>query len=187
MFAYEPTAPFGSSGHENYIHRPAQGSLRLDNPREYVTWYYGTTPEAAIGESFADHVQWSDDMFETPWLPSGRRVLGIFEIADTTALLELDDAKTLFDRSLRPTQVVGRVRAVTQAWALNIFREKDHSGDRIWRGVRWWSFHRPHWGIFGIWTVDPELPVHKLVEVQALSRTHPAVVSATTTLNKMWR
>lgn len=95
VFAYDVASPVGTSGHADYVHRPAQGLLRLDNPNRYVTWYYGVTPEVAIGESFGDHAEWSDAMFETPWLPKGKRVLGTFEIPDDTPLLDLDDPRWL--------------------------------------------------------------------------------------------
>lgn len=186
VFAQDPKAPPGESGHPDYVHRPAQGSLRLDNPVHYVTWYYGATPEGAIGESFADQQKWSDAMFETPWLPGGRRVLGVFEIPDAIPLLDLDGPNTLCDLSLRPTQVVTHTRAVTQIWALKIFQQTNHSGNRRWKGVRWWSYHRPHWTVIGMWTVEPQKPAHRLVEVQRLERGHPAVESARSTLDKDW-
>ncbi|QHC65415.1 RES domain-containing protein [Rathayibacter sp. VKM Ac-2759] len=185
VFGHDPHAPAGEPGHEDFVYRPAQGASRLDNASSYVTWYYGFTPEVAVGEAFGDLAQWSDDMFETPWLPTGRRVLGTFEIPDATPLLDLDDAANLVERSLRPTQVVTRVRSTSQSWALNIFREQ-RNGGRRWDGVRWWSYHRPQWTVFGIWTVDPDPPLHRLVKVERLARTHPAVASAQGTLAKLW-
>lgn len=186
VFAHDPSVKSGRPGHWGYLHAPAQGSFRLDNPDLYTTSYFSATPEGAIGESFGDLVTWSDAMFETPYLPAGRRVLGIFEIPDDTALLDLDNANNLAARALRPTDVVSRVRPATQAWARNIFFEKDTGGNRLWRGVRWWSFHRPHWTVFGIWVEPGEPLLHNLVDIESLSATHPAVVSAQATLSRRW-
>lgn len=185
VLPYDPAARLGESGHPDFVYQPAQGVSRLDNPASYTTWYFGHTPEVAVGESFGDLASWSDDMFETPWLPSGRRVLGVFDISDETPLLDLDDAANLVERALRPTQVVTRVRAVSQAWALSIFREERH-GARRWAGVRWWSYRRPHWTVFGLWNIEDGAVQHRLVEAQTLSRTHPAVVSAQASLGKTW-
>lgn len=186
VFAHDPAATSGEPGHWDYLHVPAQGSFRLDNPDLYQTWYFSATPEGAIGETFGDLGTWSDAMFETPYLPAGRRVLGVFDIPDDTALLDLDNANHLASRALRPTEVVSRVRAATQAWARNIFNERDVHGKRLWPGVRWWSFHRPHWTIYGIWVEPGEPLIHNLVSIEPLSKAHPAVVSAQKTLARRW-
>ena len=186
VFAYDPRAASAEPGHWGYLHLPAQGSLRLDNPDLYQTCYFSATPEGAIGESFGDLATWSDAMFDTPYLPGGRRVLGVFEISDDTALLDLDNANNLAARALRPTDVISRVRPATQAWARNIFNERDTHGNRLWRGVRWWSFHRPHWTIYGIWIAPGELLIHNLVHIEPLSEAHPAVISAQETLARRW-
>ncbi|AZZ47834.1 hypothetical protein C5C31_03320 [Rathayibacter rathayi] len=185
VFAHDPEAEPGASGHPDHVYSPAQGFSRLDNPASYTTWYFGQTPEVAVGESFGDLAVWSEDMFETPWLRTGRRVLGVFDIPDDTPLLDLDDARSLLDRSLRPTQVVTRVRAVSQAWALSVFQEQRH-GRRCWDGVRWWSYQRPHWAVLGLWHEPTSPPRSRFVEAQRLSREHPAVVSARASLQKAW-
>lgn len=186
VFAHDPSAKKGEPGHWGYVHLPAQGSLRLDNPDLFQTCYFSATPEGAIGESFGDLSSFSDEMFETPYLPAGRRVLGAFDVPDNTALLDLDNATNLAARALRPTDVISRVRPKTQAWARSIFNERDAHGKRVWQGVRWWSFHQPHWTIFGIWVEPGEPLIHRLVETEPLSRFHSAVVSAQTTLARRW-
>jgi hypothetical protein len=42
---------------------------------------------------------------------------------------------------------VTRDRRVTQSWALRVYDE-----DR-WAGIRWWSYYRPEWGSYGIWSI----------------------------------
>lgn len=188
VFAYDPAAGPGESGHPDYLHKPAQGKNRLDNPHYFWTRYYGATPEVAIGESFSHLAQWSESMFETTHLPAGRKVLGVFEIDDDISLLDLDDANNLAARALRPTQVVIRNRAATQAWALRIFQERrQHDGARLWNGVKWWSFHRPHWTVYGLWAGHTEAPAHQLKDTEPLHRGHPAVQAAMKTLGKNWR
>ncbi len=183
VFAFDPKAPAGSSGHPDYLYHP-QGSGRCDNPGLYDAWYYATTPEAALAEVFGDLATWSAGMFDTPYLPTGRRALGVYELPDDVALLDLDDAKSLNDRGLRPTQVVFRIRSATQAWSKLIFEEKAASGKRAWQGVRWWSYWKPHWTVFVVW-IEPAQPVlHSFVRAEALDLTHAAVESARKSLNR---
>lgn len=185
VFAYDSGAAPGESGHPDYLHLPAQGSLRLDNPGHYCTWYYGATPEVAIGEVFAGHSVWLEEMFQTPFLPTGRRVLGYYEIDDNIPLLDLDDANSLADRALRPTQVVSRVRPMTQKWALNVFQEANHDGSRKWAGVRWWSYHRPHWTVYGLWANSAAVPPAQFIDYEDLSLSHRVIKSVGATLSKL--
>lgn len=183
VFPYLPTAKPGESGGPMYLHRP-QGRGRLDNPADYDTWYFGITPETAIGEAFGDLAVWREEMFEFPSLPGARRALGVFEIPDDTAVLDLDDARNLLDRGLRPTQVVARNRPTTQAWALRIFNETGPDGSRRWAGVRWWSFQRPHWTVIALWVTAGAAPIHSCLRVETLTIDHPAVVDAARSLGK---
>ena len=108
-------------------------------------------------------------MFAAPYLPGATRALATYEIADDTPLLELDDARNLLARGLRPIQVIERNRPATQAWALNVYDErKPDTGARLWAEVRWWSYHRPQWRVMGIWGVTPPS-----VRVDALNLTPP--------------
>jgi hypothetical protein len=184
VFPYLPAAVPGEPGHPLYLHYP-QGQGRLDNPSNYDTWYFATTPEAAVGEVLGDHSVWGDDNFVFPQLPGARRVLGVFQIADDTKLLDLDDARAMLDRGLRPTQVIARNRAVTQGWALAVFGERDDTGGRCWDGIRWWSFQRPHWTVIGLWYSAEEHLRHELVDVEQLSIDHPAVRDAAHSLARI--
>jgi len=183
VFVHLPSAAAGAPGHGTYLHKP-QGQGRLDNPRHYDLWYFAVTPECAVGEVFGNLTQWTNAMFQAPYLPGSRRALGKFEIADDLDILDLDDANALLDRGLRPTQVIARNRATTQHWALNIFQETTHDGSRKWAGIRWWSFQRPHWAVIGLWVAPGAAPHHHLVGVDPLDLSHPFVVDAARTLAK---
>lgn len=177
-FAYLRTARSGESGHPDYLHLP-QGRHRLDNPVHYSVWYLAESPSGAVGETFGDLPRWHSPMLDVPALPGSVRALGVYELPDSLPLLDLDDGRNLADRAVRPTQVVTRVRAVTQAWALRVFDERDSGGARLWAGVRWWSYHRPTWPVFGIWG---HTPVN--VDVQVLTMSHPAISDAARNLSR---
>ena len=183
VFPHLPGAGAGEPGDPMYLHWP-QGRGRLDNPAHFDTWYFGLTPETAVGETFGDLAEWRAGMFAFPALAGARRALGVFEIPDDACVLDLDDAKALLERGMRPTQVVSRNRAVSQGWALSIFNETGASGGRRWEGVRWWSFQRPHWTVVALWVPLGERPAHPCVRVDPLDLTHPAVVSAARSLGK---
>lgn len=176
VFPYAGAAASGEPGHPLYLHRP-QGASRLDNPKEYDCWYLAAEASGAIGETFGDLGVWVPGMFAFPLVAGAVKALGIYRIDDDTPILDLDDARNLLDRGLRPTQVIERNRSMTQAWALKIFQERNTGGDRRWNGVRWWSYHRPQWRIYGLWEIEPAC-----VEVQELNLEHPAVQHAAAAL-----
>lgn len=179
VFPYIPGATAGCAGHATYLHRP-QGSGRLDNPKNYTVWYLACEPSGAIGETFGDLDEWSDTMFVFPKLSGSRRALATYSLPDDLALLDMDDARNLLDRGLRPTQVIERNRSATQAWALRIYNECNDRGDSLWQGVRWWSYHRPQWRILGYWGA----PAPFLVDVEPLDTKHRALVDAASTLRR---
>lgn len=179
VFPYLPSAVPGSNGSSSYLHRP-QGGGRLDNPRKYDVWYLASDASGAVAEVFGDLDTWSDDMFDFPALPGSRRALGTYQIPDGSKILDLDQAYALHERGLRPTNVVERNRSATQSWALRVFEEADTNGDPLWSGIRWWSFHRPHWSVFGFWGLQP-----KCLAVEELTISHPAVIDAATSLNRI--
>lgn len=55
-------------------------------------------------------------MFDFALLPGARKALGSYRLPDDLRVLDLDDPRELLEWSLRPTQVVARNLAVTQAW-----------------------------------------------------------------------
>ena len=127
VFGYDAAATDGLSGHPTYIY-PRQTSGQRDNFIEYKLIYLATSPEGAIAETFGRIPEWSDNMFDVPYLAGGRYALATFSIPDDTALLDLDDARTLVNLGLRPTQVVIQNTPFTQEIALKIFRELKSDG-----------------------------------------------------------
>lgn len=183
VFRHRPGARRGEPGHPTFVHRP-QGQGRVDLGG-VDTWYFGATPECAVGESFANLHTWGPDMFTVP-SPSGdeRRSMAIVEIDDDLSLLDLDDPNALQRRALRPTQIIVRNLGVTQGWARCIYEERDDRGRRRWAGISWWSFVYPAWDAIALWVEPGVKPPHRLVEVEPLDVTHRAVVAAATTLGR---
>lgn len=172
VFPYLPTAGSGQPGHPLYEHRPQLGG-RVDHP-DYYVWYLARHPEAAVGETFGNLAAWDPSVFDVPFMPGAQRALGVYVLPDDLRLLDLDDARVLLDRSLRPTQVVIRNLAVTQQWGHAIWAEPDPHDEvrRRWQAVQWWSYHHPSWPILASW----DRP--RLDHVEPLTLTHPAVTEA---------
>lgn len=170
VFPYLPAAKIGEPGHPLYVH-PAQGQGRWDNPAWYLAWYMAHEPTCAVGEVFAGVTTWRDEMFPFPQIPGAQRALGIYRLADDLPYVDLDDAQTLVERTMRPSQVIERNRPYTQGKALEIYQEKK------WNGIRWWPFHRPQWRVWCLWDIDPACE-----DVQELDVSHAAVRDAASTL-----
>jgi hypothetical protein len=156
---------------------PVQGAGRLDNPERYLVLYAADSAAGAVAEAFGNHGIWTDQLFSgRPNLPGSCTALAEID-ADGARFLDLDDPRTLLERGLRPSMVVTRDRAVTQAWALRAFEEKR------WAGARWWSYYDPRWGSYGIWNAR----TLRARSVGPLHRDHPAVVEARSALGRPWR
>lgn len=172
IFPYRPSSRKDEPGHPLYVH-PGQGKGRWDNPDRYLAWYMANEPTSAVGEVFANLATWRDEMFAFPQIRGAQRALGVYRLADDLPYVDLDDAQTLVERKMRPSQVIVRNRPYTQGKALEIYQEKR------WNGIRWWSFHRPHWRIWCLWDIEPVCE-----EVQHLDVTHAAVRDAASALAK---
>ena len=177
IFASVPTASPGTPGHADFT-PTGQTSGRWDNADAYRICYLSLTPEGAVGEVFGDIPQWKPGMFQAPYLPGSRRELAIFEIPGSLSILDLDDAQTLVEQSLRPTQVVIRNPGFTQGFALRAFRQRTQSGARRWDGIRWWSFHRPYWPLVALWIAPGDRSPLNLLRVEPLDLDHAAVRDA---------
>ncbi len=170
-----PRAQPGERGHALHV-SAIQGAGRVDNPAHYRVLYASDSPAGAVAEAFGNHGTWTDQLFAgRPDLPGSRTALTEIVARDLSAL-DLDDARALLERDLRPSRVATRDRSVTQGWALAVFRE------RRWGGVRWWSYYDSSVGAYGIW--DPKKL--RVRTVRALDREHPAVVQATALLARPW-
>lgn len=185
VFPYLPAALSGESFSPTFA--PPQGMGRVDNPDLYTCWYFARDPSGAIGESFGDLCEWSDDMLLVPTEPRARKVLGSFQLPDDLNLLDLDDGNVLSRYGLRPTQVVEPRRSVTQRWARTIAGEtRPGTPTFAWDGVSWWSLHRPHWQIIAVWVRKGDKDRAEFKRIESLDREHPAVQSAMTSLNRKW-
>ena len=163
-------------GHPEHV-PTGQGKGRIDNPEHYAVSYLAEEAAGAVAEAFGDLHEWTDGMFSFPGL-GARRALGVYELSGRHAVLDLDDAQHLLDRGLRPSEVVGRDRGVTQAWALSAWKEK-RGPRRRWAGVRWWSVRDPSWHVCGVWSGDL-----RVVDIEVLALDHPAVVEAARILGR---
>jgi len=153
-----------------------QGAGRIDNPDVYRTLYCSDDPAGAVAEAFGNLAIWTDVMLSgPPSLPGSVRALGVYDSGEAR-ILDLDDARRLLDRRLKPSQVATRNRDVTQRWALAAYQEQR------WAGIRWWSYHESSWGSFGLW----ELSGVRVLDVSPLHREHLAVVLATQALSRTW-
>ena len=177
VYANATGAVPGGPGSAQYLHHP-QGTGRWDNPNLYDTWYLSTSPEGALAETFGNLPEWSAAMFEVPYFPGGRRALATFSVPDDLSILNLDDAQTLLERGMRPTQVVIRNPSYTQAQAATAFGQRNAAGVRAWAGISWWSYHRPFLTNVALWS-SPTTPARlTLVNEDRLSLITPAVVEA---------
>lgn len=180
VFLSDDTAREGESGSATYLHRP-QGKGRWDNDHLYGAWYFATSAEGAIGETFGNYPQWTSGMFDP--LPTGlRRALAVFSAPDDLSISDFDDPPRLQQLNMRPSQVVIRNSAYTQGKAADVFNERRANGARMWAGLRWWSFHRPFWTNLMLWQAPGEDEPMHLEDVQELSLTHTAVIEAARTL-----
>ena len=176
VFPWVEGASPGEPGHPLYVSGP-QGHGRVDNPEEYLTLYACDEPDGAVGEAFGNHAVWTPDLLEgPPALPDSRRALAVID-AKAVEVVDLDDPAALSERTLRPSQVVTRNRPVTQRWALSIFHEAR------WGGVRWWSYHDPEWGSFGLWDVGRL----RVVEVRPLGDEVDDVRAVADRMCRVWR
>lgn len=156
------------------------GSLPPSASDGPTTLVFRPTKMLGNGETFGNLSPWDRSMLEFPQIPGGRRALGVYQLPDDLRVLDLDDPAQLVRLGLRPTQIVVRNLAVTQAWGHRIWSEADpHSGDHQWQAVSWWSYHHPVWTVLASW-LRPEV-----VRVEPLDVAHPALLDAANALRRI--
>lgn len=176
VFPWVRGARKNTRGHPLHVPQ-TQGLGRVDNPEYYLSLYVADSAAGAVTESFGNHAVWTDQLLSgRPGLPGSITALVQYR-AKTLRILDLDDAATLLERNMKPSEVVTRHRAITQAWSLAIFREGH------WDGVRWWSHYEPAWGSHGVWNYVG----FEVARVEELSRGHPALLEAAAVLNRPWQ
>lgn len=172
VFSYLEGVPDHKPGGALFI--PPQGAGRLDNPEHYDVLYVSSDPEAAVAESLApipSAVWTTATMRGTPLLPGSIRALARYALPGLALICDLDDPRQLLAHQLRPSTVITRDYAITQSWALKIFKAARTTG---WVGVRWWSYYEGRWSSIGLWT---RTALH-VVEVVPLTVGNPAVAAA---------
>jgi hypothetical protein len=171
--ALDPEEPF----HPAWVAVERQGGGRFDNRHRYAALYAATSAQAAVGEAFGNASVWIETEVTRP--KEGRpRCLVTLDVPDTVRLLDLDDARTLVELGLRPSDVVRRNRDHTQEIALAVWLESKTTGVK---GLRWRSYWRPEWEVVVVWSdrLDPPwFPFVRVLAVEELGIDHPAVVLA---------
>lgn len=176
-----PGARKGKPGHWSYVPAP-QMHGRWDNSDLYDSWYFSRTAIGAVAESFYNKRQWIPEVFLTP---AGKpRAIAEFRYSGP-APLNLDDAQTLVDLGVRPSEVVVQDLGKTQSLARRIFERHGEGGaaDTAAGGIEWWSSQLSSEVSVLLWGSDGQPPAGlELVGIQALSVDHPAVVEAASRL-----
>ena len=174
-----PGARRGKPGHWSFLPRP-QLHGRWDNADLYDSWYLSRSAVGAIAESFYNKQRWIPEVFLTP---AGQpRALAIFELDEDRTLLDLDDARVLTKLEVRPSQIVVQDIGTTQ----NIAREFYANTAGTHSGVSWWSSQLPAETSVMLWGVDGAVPTGlKLVGIEQLSESHPAVIEAASRLYRV--
>lgn len=168
VILFDANAAAGEPGSASYLHRP-QGASRWDNSERYDAWYFSTSAEGAVGETFGNLAQWGAEMFAHP--TGLHRAMATYSISDSLAIFDLDDAANLLAIGMRPSQVVLRNAPYTQRRAAEL-----HSEGR-WAGLRWWSFHRPVWSNVMLWSRPGEPPAG-VESIEPLELASPSVRDA---------
>ena len=166
-----PTEPGG------VLFIPRQGGGRIDNPPDYDVLYVGDSQAGVCAEVFTRGKYRKERTVEMlrglPSIPASRRVLAWYEFDDAAAICNLDDPRQLVGRAMRPSQVITRDYARSQAWALRLFAETR------WAGVSSWSYHDARWTSVGPW----EHTAITNFGFEDLSIDHPALAEAAAVLS----
>lgn len=173
-FPYSSATKKIEPGHPLFI--PAKRSTgRINNPDIYSPSYWSAQPECAVAEVYGGQMYWSPGTFlGGPQLPKTHQGIAAIEIPNDARIFNMDDAPNLVKLKLRPSQVVTRDSAVTQAWARKIFETNKFVG------ISWWSIFWPEWQSYGLWSLTGA----QVLSIEKLSIGHPAVLESAEVLNK---
>jgi hypothetical protein len=147
VFPHDAGVAATNRGGALFIPEPS-GLGRIDNSDLYSVLYVASTPHAAIAESFGRLAVWRPSTFiHRSGLPYA---IATYEAPDDLSIFDLDEIDALRSIGIRrPTDVITRDRAKTQAWARTIFAMGR------FHGARWWSYYDPDWPVIGLWDSSP--------------------------------
>jgi len=173
-FPYNPAIKKIEPGHPLFI--PVSRSTgRINNPDIYTSSYWSAQPECAVAEVYSSQMQWTPGTFlANPHMPKTFQAIAAINVPDETLIFNMDSAPNLVRLKLRPSRVVTRDSAVTQAWARKIFELRKYAG------ISWWSVLWPEWQSYGLWNLSGV----EVLSVEKLSTSHPAVLKSAEVLNK---
>lgn len=174
-----PGARRGRPGHWSFVPSP-QTRGRWDNADLYDSWYFSQSPVGAIAESFYNKQRWIPEVFLTP---TGQpRALAICEYDERRPFIDLDDAPTLTEIGVRPSQVVIQDPATTQSIARKIYQRSASTH----AGLTWWSSQAPAETSVMLWGQQAQAPAGlRFVGIEPLSVEHPAVADAAAKLYRV--
>src|SRR5271154_2401025 len=102
--------------------------------------------KALSPEAFGRFPLWTQEMIDgLPSLPGSRHAFATIEVDERARICDLNDAARLVTLGLRPSEVVEREYARTQAVALQLFLSGGYDG------LMWWSYYEPSWNSVGLW------------------------------------
>lgn len=183
VFPRDPKAKHGERGHWSFLPRP-QRHGRWDAPDLYDAWYAAATPVGAIAEKFWSFNEWRPATFLTP---HGTPIaLAVLETRDEVEWIDLDDPATLIRFGLKPSQIVRRDLAFTQAAAAAMHRATRENTPRP-GGLKWWSSALPQEDVFMLWSQPGAPPPFVEVEITDLHIEHPHVEAAAHDLTRIIR
>ena len=138
VFDWDGVSTGRSPGGPLFVARSRQGAGRHDAPARYGAWYCSRRPTSAIAETLQylrGHEVSDEDFTRSGGLTKAIVLLRVDRDSD---VVDLDDPTMLVSRSLRPSRVATRRRAMTQRIAASIFDEGA-------AGLSWWSTLNADW------------------------------------------
>jgi hypothetical protein len=170
VFPAVPGAATSDPGGPLHVPRFDQGGGRHDNPDVYGALYASRLPVAPVAERIKDLRARS--ISDGHLSRDGAR-LALVAIDDTGlgSVVDLDDPRTLVERSLRPSTVATGVRDVTQTIALSLYREG-------MGGLEWWSTIEASWINVTLFEDRVAGRLTVIGEPEPLTLDHPAVREA---------
>ena len=137
-FPHRPGAVPTEEGGPLWVPRERQGVSRHDNPDHYGALYVSRDAVSAVAERIQAFRGQRLTDFDLRHADGSGLALAAIDDSAVPYLVDLDDPRMLVKRELRPSHVATGVRRVTQAIALDLFREGAH-------GFSWWSVLEASW------------------------------------------